>query len=340
MRSTVAAGLAAAFGAALACIGAAQAATTLNYVTYKPQGTDPQASTTQWFADEVAKRTNGEYKVRIHWGGSVAGINEIPNAIENGVGDLGDVVTPYFPDQLLVNNAVSYYWPQPNSPIELGHLMENWHKTIPQFSAELAKYNMKLLGVRPLETYGMICTRPIKTLADLKGLRIRSYGFALPAVIKALGGVPVSLGTPETYEALERKIVDCAPIGITLAHGWKYDEVAKYFIEMPLGATWGHLIAMNMEKFNALPKNVQTALLDIGKEYLPRYCDALNAAEQEIRKRWADTGKVEVIQFPAAEFTKVIAKDPGIQAVRDEWVKRAKAQGVDTAPIVDALSFH
>src|SRR3546814_5314999 len=43
----------------------AQAQTTLNWVTYKPQGAgDPQAITTQWFADEVERRTNAEYDVR------------------------------------------------------------------------------------------------------------------------------------------------------------------------------------------------------------------------------------------------------------------------------------
>jgi TRAP-type C4-dicarboxylate transport system substrate-binding protein len=283
-------------------------AETLNWLTYKPQGaSDPQAATTQWFADELARRTDGEYEIRIHWGGSMAGINEILNALRDGVGDIGDVVTPYFPDQLPVNNAISFFWPQPMSSVELGLYMQYWHETFPQFSEELAKYNIKMVGLRPLESYGMICTSPIKSLADFKGKRIRSYGFALPALLEELGAVPVSMGTPEAYEALERGIIDCSPVGPTLAHGWRYDEVAKYFIDIPLGASWGHLIAMNLNSFNSLPEPIQAEIESIGREYLVRYTTLMLQDEQRVLNEWREEGTVEVIDFPRDEFIALVA---------------------------------
>lgn len=316
-------------------------AETLNWITYKPKGAgDPQAVTTQWFADEIEKRSGGKHKVRIHWGGSVANINEIPNAIENGAGDMGDVVTPYFPEQLLINNAISYFIPQPHNSLALGKLMEEWHAKHAQFAAELAKYKQKLIALRPLEEYGMICTKPVKTVADFKGLRVRSFGFALPAVIKALGGVPVSMGTPETYEGLSRGIIDCSPVGPTLAAGWKYDEVAKFYVELPLGATWGHLVTVNLDKFNKLPKDLQDVLVQVGQEYLVQYTTEMDKQEQAIRKRWTDSKKVEIVPFPKADFVSVVSKDPAIKAVQDEWVKKASGTGLDTAAIVKSLSFH
>ena len=297
MRAIALALLTVAFHAPLLFTASARAET-LNWVTYKNQGSgDPHAITIQWFADELSRRTDGKWKIRIHWGGSVAGINEIPNAIENGVGDIGDVVTPYFPDQLLVNNAISYFYPQPESTIELGLLMAVWDQTIPQFREELAKYKMKMVGLRPLESYGLICTKPVRSVADLKGLRLRSYGFALPALITALGAVPVSLNTPETYEALQRNIIDCSPIGPTLAAGFKFDEVAKYYIEVPLGASWGHIIAMNLPKYNALPKDIRETIDAIGQQYLIRYSIEVQKADTAVRNRWRETKKVEIIPF-------------------------------------------
>jgi hypothetical protein len=38
----------------------------------------------------------------------------------------------------------------------------------------------------------MICTKPVRTIAEFEGLRIHSYGFALPAIVEAIGAVPVS----------------------------------------------------------------------------------------------------------------------------------------------------
>jgi TRAP-type C4-dicarboxylate transport system substrate-binding protein len=326
--------------AALALTTPMAGAVTLNWITYKPKGAgDPQAITTQWFADELARRTNGEDTIRIHWGGTLAGINEIPNALRDGVGEIGDVVTPYFPDQLPVNNAISFFIPQPNSPVELGLLMNYWHQTIPAFGKELEQYNLKLIGLRPLESYGIICTKPIRSMEDFKGKRIRAYGFALPALIEAIGAVPVSMGTPEAYEALERGILDCSPVGPTLAHGWRYDEVAKYYIDVPLGASWGHLIAMNLDSFNSLDSDLQETMLSIGREYLVRYTTEMLKAEQAVYDAWEESG-VEIIHFPANAFIETVMEAKGVQAVRQDWANRVKDKDVPVDRITRRLSFN
>lgn len=320
------------------CATAASAQTTLNWITYKPQGAgDPQAVTTQWFADELERRTDGEYRIRIHWGGSLSGIGEILNGLNDGVGDIGDIVTPYFPDQLPVNNAISFFWPQPNSTIELGLLMNYWHEVHPQFADELERYNVKMVGLRPLEGYGLICTKPVRTLADFDGLRVRSFGFALPVLIEELGAVPVSMGTPEAYEALERGILDCSPVGETLAHGWRYDEVARYYIDIPLGASWGHLIAMNLDSFNRLPEEVQYEMESIGREYLLRYSTEMIKDALAIRQQWTDSGQVEIISFPADEFNQVVGASDRIREVRQRWVETVTPTGLDVEPILEAL---
>ncbi|MGE0154590.1 MAG: TRAP transporter substrate-binding protein DctP [Reyranellaceae bacterium] len=340
MGRKLAFGLAAAAALWLAGPPAPASAETLNWVTYKPQSAgDAQQISMQWFADELSRRTKGEWKARIHWGGSVAGPNEIPNAVGKGLGDMGDIIVPYFPDQMLLNNAISYIQPQRTSAIEGAMLMQFWHDTIPAFSAEMEKLNLKVLSFRPIEAYGLICTRPVKSVADLKGLRIRAFGFGLPAVVKALGAVPMNVTTNDTYEALERKIIDCSPIGPVLASGFKLDEVAKYYIDIPLGVvSYGHFIAMNTNKFKALPKEVQTELESIGREHLVRYIALSNVQEVQVRKRWKDTGKVEVIPFPAAEFSAAIAASDELKKLHKEWSDRARALGVDPEPIVQRLA--
>jgi TRAP-type C4-dicarboxylate transport system substrate-binding protein len=196
------------------------------------------------------------------------------------------------------------------------------------------------LAFRPVEAYGLICTKPVRSMADLKGLRIRAFGFGLPAVVKALGAVPMNVTTNDTYEALERNVIDCSPIGPVLAAGWKMDEVAKYYIEIPLGvATWGHLISMNLQKFNSLPKEIQTELLSIGREHLVRYIAMSNQQEAEVRKRWKDTGKVEIIPFPAADFFAAVRDNEDLKKLHKEWADRATAKGVDAQAILQQLEL-
>jgi hypothetical protein len=82
---------------------------------------------------------------RFFWGGSVANTGEIPDALSAGVGDFGDIITPYFPDRMPLNNAVGFFIPQPNSTRQVGDLMMEWHAKYPQFKEELAKQNLYAL---------------------------------------------------------------------------------------------------------------------------------------------------------------------------------------------------
>lgn len=313
-------------------------AETLKWITFKPEGAgDAQARSTKWYVEEFNKRTGGKDKIQVFWGGSVAKTAEIPDTLSAGVGDFGDIITPYFPDKFPLNNAVGFFIPQPHSPIEIAHMMEKWHQEYPQFEKELAKANLKAVGYRPLEDYGLLCTKPVKALADLKGLRIRSYGFAYPALIQALGATPISINTAEAYDALSRNVIDCTPIGPALARGWKFDEVAKYYIEFPFGASFGHLIAMNLDSYNDLDPKTKAVVDQLTKDYSVKYTQMLDNDEKTVREEWKSMG-VEIIPFPKEGLAKII-EDPRVQKVRQRWIQRAEAAGVPAEKIADQLKF-
>tara|TARA_B100000378_G_scaffold253882_1_gene230063 strand:- start:218 stop:1219 length:1002 start_codon:yes stop_codon:yes gene_type:complete len=314
-------------------------ADTYKWVTYKPQGAgDAQAITTQWFADQFAERTGGKHEIEIFWGGSVAKTREIPETLAAGVGDFGDVVTPYFPDLLPLNNAIGFYIPQPMDSLGVGEAMEEWHARYPQFSEELAEQNLHAVGFRPLESYGLLCTKPVRSLDDMKGLRIRSYGFAYPALIEAMGAIPVSISTADAYEALQRSVIDCTPIGPALARGWKYDEVARYYIEAPFGASFGHIIAMNLDSYNAMDDETRAVIDQLGHDYLLEYSRQLDEDAARVRELWKGDLGVEVMEFPAGELEALVA-DERVQAVREEWIEKAEARDVPVDDIVEKLTF-
>jgi len=305
-------------------------AKTLKWITFKPEASnDAQSISTKWFVEEFKKRTGGKDTIQMFWGGSVAKSKEIPDALSGGVGDIGDIITPYFQDKFPLNNAIGYFIPQPHSTIEIAELLELWHRQYPQFGKELEKYNLKVIGYRPLEKYGLICNKPVKSIADLKGKRIRTYGFSYPALVKALGGTPVSMTSADGYEALQRGILDCSPIGPSLAHGWKYDEVAKYYVDVPIGASFGHLVTMNLKSYNALDPQTKAIIDGLGREYAMRYTVTLDVLTQEILAGWRKKG-VTVTKL-SADSLDAAGKSEGVQAVRQKWVAKAKASGLTDA---------
>lgn len=314
-------------------------AETYNWITYKPQGAgDAQAITTQWFADQFAERTGGEHSIEIFWGGSVAKVREIPDALAAGVGDLGDIVTPYFPDLLPLNNAIGFFIPQPMDSVGVGEIMEEWHAAYPQYAQEMAQQNLRAVAFRPLENYGLLCTKPVTSLAEMDGLRIRSYGFAYPALIEAMGAIPVSISTSDAYEALQRSVIDCTPIGPALARGWKYDEVAKYYMDVPFGASFGHIIAMNLDSYNAMDHDTRAVIDQLGHDYLIEYSRMLEEDAARVLELWKGDLDVEIIEFPAEEL-KALVDDSEVQAVRDEWIAKAKALDVPVDDVTARLKF-
>lgn len=323
----------------LGALGSQQAsADTFKWITSKPQGAnDAQSISTQWMVDEFKKRTNGKHEIQMFWGGSVAKAKEIPDALSNGVGDIGDIITPYFQSKFPVNNAVGFFIPQPNSTIEIALKMQKWARVHPQFDAELKKYNLKAIGYRPLESYGLLCREPVKSLADLKGKRIRTYGYAYPKIVSAMGATPVSMSTTEAYGALQRGILDCTPIGPVLAKGWKLDEVAKNFIRFPFGASFGHIITMNRKSYDAMDDNARTILDGLGQEYAMQYSAELAIQTEKILAGWKEKG-VSVYDFPTSEAAKLVM-DPGVQEVRKTWIDKANALGLPGDAIAAELKF-
>lgn len=314
-------------------------ADTYKWITSKPQGAgDAQAITTQWFVDQFAERTGGKHQIEMFWGGSVAKAREIPEALAAGVGDFGDIITPYFPDLLPLNNAVGFFIPQPMGAEAVGEAMEAWHAKYPQFAQELAQQNLYAVGFRPLESYGLLCTKPVTSVAEMKGLRIRSYGFAYPALIEAMGATPVSITTSDAYEALQRSVIDCTPIGPALARGWKYDEVAKYYMEVPFGASFGHIITMNLDSYTLMDAETRAVVDQLGHDYLVEYSRMLDDDGARVRELWKGDLAVEVIAFPAGELEALVA-DEKVQAVRQEWIEKAKALDVPVDDVVGMLQF-
>ena len=108
--------------------------------------------------------------------------------------------------------------------------------------------------------------RPIHTIEEYKGLRMRVSGTAQASLYAALGVVPVQMSSKEVYLALQRGTIDGAPSGPERFLKAKWYEVATYLTQdytVPDIASW---LAINQNFWNGLPADVQTILLSVAQE--------------------------------------------------------------------------
>jgi len=102
--------------------------------------------------------------------------------------------------------------------------------------------------------------KPIRTLEDLKGLKIRAPSAAQSAQLEALGATPIDMPAPAIYNNLDRGVIDATMIPMSAALDFKLIEVAKYFtINAPLGCS-PFLVAMNQGRYDKLPADLKKVI--------------------------------------------------------------------------------
>jgi TRAP-type C4-dicarboxylate transport system substrate-binding protein len=105
-------------------------------------------------------------------------------------------------------------------------------------------------------------SKPIRTLDDMKGMKIRTPSAAQSSQLEALGAVPIDMPANQIYNSLDRGVVDAAMIPISGAIDFKLIEVARYFtLGAPLGRS-PFLVAMNQSRYDKLAPEQKKAIDD------------------------------------------------------------------------------
>jgi TRAP-type C4-dicarboxylate transport system substrate-binding protein len=104
--------------------------------------------------------------------------------------------------------------------------------------------------------------KPLRTLEDLKGLKIRTPSAAQSAQLAALGATPIDMPVTQIYNNLDRGVIDATMIPMSAALDFKLIEVAKYYtIDAPLGRS-PFLVAMTKTRYDKLPANLKKVIDD------------------------------------------------------------------------------
>ncbi|MEO8248533.1 MAG: TRAP transporter substrate-binding protein DctP [Burkholderiales bacterium] len=183
----------------------------------------------------------------------------------------------------------------------------------------IAKKEFEPNGVRLLFTivlppYQLLTKKPFQNLKDLEGQKIRTSGSAKELALKKLGTVPIQIPTPDVYEALSRGTIDGMLFPFNSLPPYELHKVAKY---STVGENFGSFVAnyvISEKKFAALPAEVQTALTDMGEQFVKSACEKVEndeARDIEISKK----AGVTLVTLPAADKEKLketmatVAKD-------------------------------
>ena len=197
----------------------------------------------------------------------------------------------------------------------------------PAMQEEMRRQNVHPLFWHGIDPFFLFCRTPVRTLADLKGKKIRSYGEDVPRLWNAAGAIPVNLVPAELYESLQKGTIDCTPYSIGNAASLKLHEVAKYVTMMSIGAPGGWPQFYNLRTWESFTPQTKQLFMEVAEETKKRELQRMREDEAEARKTMRAAG-VEFIDFPDQKKFEAMAPD----FVRD-WVAKMEklGKGADAA---------
>lgn len=201
--------------------------------------------------------------------------------------------------------------------------------------------------VKPLAVHvhdaGYLHTRdkPVRTLPDFRGLKLRAPTRQTNRLLAALGAAPVSMPVTGLADALSKGVIDGAVIPWEVVPAVKVHEVARFHTEtdpnMPAMYTAVFLLAMNRRTYEALPPDLR-AVIDRHSGFgLSAQAGRLwEEQKAPARKLAVDRGNA-VYVVPASELTRW---QQAAQPVLDDWIRDMSKRGFDgDALLADARAL-
>jgi len=186
---------------------------------------------------------------------------------------------------------------------------------------------------------GLLHTRDkaVHTLDDLKSLKIRSTGTS-ERLIDALGASPVGIiAMGETYQMLQKGVVDGSVHPVETNKSWKIGEVVQYLTQnFSTAFTTTYGVFMNKKKWDSLTQEQQKTIREINAEFVLKHGQAWDESDEEGLEFFKEKGG-EVITQSDAE-TKKWAEEAA--SVIDEYIQSVSEKGIDGKAIVDYIKTN
>jgi TRAP-type C4-dicarboxylate transport system substrate-binding protein len=193
-------------------------------------------------------------------------------------------------------------------------------------------------NVKVIELNGCIqaflwTTKPVRSLEDCKGLRIRSPGGHQTNYIKAIGAEPVFMPLGDVYLAMETGTIDGLVTCPPLVLAFKLYEVAKHGVVATFGCVTEGVI-MNKKSWDRTPDDLKPLIEEVcGNPF--RTTDGLNRDVYKTMMKEIDDKGVQLYRLPDQEQEKWFVQ---FQEVTKKWVEDLEAKGLPAKQAV--LHYH
>ena len=299
----------------------------LSYSVFFPP-THIQCKTAEAWAEEINKRTDGSVEITIYPAGTLTKAPQCYEGVVNGISDIGMSCFAYTRGRFPVMEGVDLPLGYPTGMTAT--------KVATAFAKEVAPEELADVKLLYIHAHGpgiLASKKPVKSIDDMQGLKVRATGLS-SKIVQALGGTPVAMSQPETYEALQKGVVEATFCPVETLKGWKQGEVIEAVTDTSaIGYTTSMFVVMNKDSWAKLSPEQQAIVTEVSDEWIEKHGDAWDQADAEGQAFIDELGR-ETIELTDEQNQQL---KEAIQPILDEYVKAMDEKGLPGQEYLDKL---
>ena len=200
------------------------------------------------FAKKVAEETDGEINFTVFSAGSLLPPASSLQGVRDGIAQVTYHAGSYPPSELPIDNLIGNMAFYNTDPLVMAFASTEFGLTNPAQLAEWKANGVIYGGGYSTSQYFMQCNTPVRTLADIKGKRLRMAGGAWSRFAEFVGAVPVSMPSSEMYTGLDAGSLDCAVAAADALDSFSLKDVVTDMNTLAIGNyyagfEWGYNVA-------------------------------------------------------------------------------------------------
>ncbi len=290
----------------------------LKFSTWHPPAS--REVTTVWvpMLEELKKRSNGRITYTMYAGGALGKGPEHFDIVKRGLSDMGYFTATWTPGKFPLTDVLSLAaWVEGKDlATDIGNEM---HEKVLGKEFE----DVKVIELNGCIQAFVFTTRPVKSLHDLKGKKLRSPGGMQTTYIRALGAEPVFMPLGDVYMAMDTGTIDGLVTCPPLVLAYKLHEVAKHGVKATFGCVSEGVI-MNRKTWDKTPPDLQKIIMEVCSNPFA----TTHGLTKEVYLRMIDELKqkgVNIYDLPAEEEQAWFKE---FQTCTRNWVQEMEKQGL------------
>ena len=289
-----------------------------------------------YFIPEVDKRLAEKDNYVIDWnpafGGTIAKTKGVLDSLQHDLADIGIITTPYHADKVPFYN-LPYATPLVTNNVGLiARTMSDLAVRYPEISNAWQDYGIHYLTTAgSIDTYDILMTRSIDSLADLDGQKIGGVGSNL-LFLKGSGAAGVTSGLSDWYNNMATGLMSGIIAWPEAVVAYRLYEVAPYLLDIQFGGATSKAIVVNDKTWQRLPEEIQQVLAEVADDYRDELARVTDEIAAKSRVEFVEQGGT-IIPVSEADRRAWAQRLPDLAGA---WVESMNKKGLPGKEILDS----